>query len=329
MKYLVTGADGFIGMRVLKLLADKSIPARAMLIEDHGQVLPGDPERVVADLLDCESLKQAVQDITHVVHLAARVHMMHDKSSDPLKAFEDINVAGTLNLLEAMGHAGGERFLFMSSVKAMGEESVGVFDEDSPCNPATPYGISKYHAEKEVLSYGDKNGMHCTVLRLPMVYGPGNKGNMLPLLKKASNGKRLPFGSINNRRSMVYVDNAAEAVYTAMASDKSAGRTYIITDAEPYSTKELYQAIGEAFGMRKATFRFPLLGLRFMGFVGSLLEAVFRRPMPINSDGVKRLAGDLLFSSKRIRTELGFVPFYGLREGIRLTVAWYRNQEDS
>lgn len=327
MKYLVTGADGFIGLRVLKLLAEKRIPARAMLIEDHGQALPGAPERVVADLLDRKSLDNALENITHVIHLAARVHMMHDASSDPLAAFEEVNVTGTLNLLQAMRDAGGTHFLLMSSVKAMGEESVGVFDESSPCSPATPYGISKFHAEQEVLNFGDENKMHCIVLRLPMVYGPGNKGNMLPLLHKASRNKRLPFGSIKNRRSMVFVDNVAEAICATMASDKSAGQTYIIADAKPYSTNELYKTIGEAFGMKKATFRFPLLGLRCMGFLGSILEAVFRRPMPINSGGVKRLVGDLLFSSEKIHNELGFTPLYDLNQGIRLTVEWYRKQE--
>ncbi len=325
MKYLVTGADGFLGRHFLSALARRDIPARAMLQESVGDVcLPGDPEIVRAELLKDETLPAAVEGVTHVIHLAARVHMMNDPAPDPEKAFFEINVEGTRRLLKAAASAGVSRFLLMSTVKAMGEEDEGVFDENTPPKPASPYGRSKLAAERALFEMSREHGIHAVVLRLPMVYGPGAKGNVLKLLAAAGRGRKLPFGAIDNRRSMVYVGNVVDAAMAAIESDRSGGQVYLVCDERPYSTKEFYSAICEAMGVEPLLRTVPLWLLKLMGYCGDAAGFVIRRKMPIDSGVIRRITGDLCFSRDKILAEIGFEPGVSLQEGIRQTAQWYQ-----
>jgi nucleoside-diphosphate-sugar epimerase len=322
MKYLVTGADGFLGQHLLQLLHDNGVSVRAMLQEDFGQTLPGDPQRVVADLSDPASLLKATEGVTHVVHLAARVHQMNDDAEDPIQAFREVNVEGTRRLLDACEANNVEAFLLMSSVKAMCETSQGILDETTECRPMTPYGISKLEAEHVVEEWNARTKTRCVTLRLPMVYGPGAKGNVLTLLRKAKSGKRLPFGGIRNKRSMVYVGNVVDAICRTMETPEANG-VYIVSDEQDYSTKELYETMGREAGAAKPTFYFPILGLKLLGLIGSVAGAVLKRPMPIDGDAVSRLTEDLCFSSEKLRQELDITPPFNLESGMAETVKWY------
>jgi nucleoside-diphosphate-sugar epimerase len=325
VKYLVTGADGFLGRHFLAVLAERGLAARAMLIPGAPQrPLPGGPEAVTADLLDAASLDKAVQGVTHVIHLAARVHMMNDPAPDPEKEFFRVNVEGTRSLVEAAARGGAEHFLLMSTVKAMGEEQAGQFDENSPPRPTTPYGRSKLAAEQAMFELAGKRGLHAVALRLPMVYGPGAKGNVLRLLEAAKAGKRLPFGRIANRRSMVYVGNVVDAALRAIQAPRSAGKVYIVCDADVYGTRELYVEICRAMGKGPLLRNVPLWVLRAAAKAGDAAEAILRRKMPIDSDVVTRIAGDLCFDGGRIGRELDWSPKVSLAEGISKTVQWYR-----
>ncbi len=325
MKYLVTGADGFLGRHFLAQLAQRGIETKAMLIEGLPEVsLPGNPEIVRGDLLNAESLAGVVDGVTHVVHLAARVHMMNDPAPDPEKAFFRVNVDGTKLLLQAARDGGVSHFLLMSTVKAMGEEDSGVFDENTPPKPTTPYGRSKLAAEKCVFEFGRENAMHTVALRLPMVYGPGAKGNVLRLLDAASKGRKLPFGAIRNQRSMVYVGNVVDAAIAALDHAESDGRVYLVCDAKPYGTRDIYSEICRSMGKGELLKNTPAWMLKMMGLCGDVLEFITRRDMPVNSGVIGRIAGDLCFSSDRISSELGFVPQVALPEGINRTVEWYQ-----
>jgi nucleoside-diphosphate-sugar epimerase len=324
MKYLVTGADGFLGRHFLTSLAERGIAARAMLQRSVGEVeLPGDPEIVRAELLEPDSLAAAVEGITHVVHLAARVHVMPDPAPDPEREYFRVNVEGTRSLLAAAAQAGVTHFLLMSTVKAMGEEDEGIFDETSPPAPTTPYGRSKLAAEEVVFELAEASGVHACVTRLPMVYGPGAKGNVLRLLEAARRGKRLPFGAIENRRSMAYVRNVVDAALAALASPDSAGQVYLVCDERPYSTREFYSAICRAMGKEPLLRNTPVWLLKAMGRCGDLAGLVLRREMPINTGVVRRIAGDLCFSARKITEQVGFTPKVSLAEGAQQTVRWY------
>jgi len=324
MQYLVTGADGFLGRHFLATLADRRISTRAMLQRSVGKVqLPGDPEIVRAELLEPDSLNSAVAGATHVVHLAARVHVMNDPSPDPERDYFQVNVEGTRSLLTAAGKAGVTHFLLMSTVKAMGEEEVGMFDESSAPHPMTPYGRSKLAAEQVVFELARDCGIHASVTRLPMVYGPGAKGNVLRLLDAARRGRRLPLGAIENRRSMVYVGNVVDAALEVLASPNSAGQVYLVCDERPYSTREFYSAICRAMGKEPLLRNVPLWAIKLMGRCGDLAELILRRQMPVNSGVVQRIAGDLCFSARKITGQVGFVPRFTLAEGVEAMVRWY------
>lgn len=325
MRYLVTGADGFLGKHFLAALAERGIPTRAMLQRSVGEVhLPGDPQIVRAELLEPASLVPAVEDVTHIVHLAARVHMMNDPAPEPEKAYFQVNVEGTRSLLAAAAQANVRHFLLMSTVKAMGEEEVGLFDENTAPSPTTPYGRSKLAAEQVVFELAEQYGIHASVTRLPMVYGPGAKGNVLRLLDAASRGKRLPVGTIDNRRSMVYVGNVVDAALAVLESPSSAGQVYLVCDERPYSTREFYSAICQAMGKGPLLRNVPLWLLKVMGRCGDLAGLILRRQMPVDSGVVRRIAGDLCFSAQKITEQVGFVPKVSLAEGIQETVRWHQ-----
>ena len=325
MKYLVTGADGFLGKYFLAEFARRNIPVRAMLIEDTPELpLPGNPEIVRGNLLRKETLGIAVDGVTHLIHLAARVHIMDDPEPDLERAFFEVNVEGTRSLLEAAGRAKVSRFLLMSTVKAMGEEQTGAFDESTAPHPTSPYGRSKLAAERAMLEMAEAKGIHAVVLRLPMVYGPGAKGNVLRLLEAGDRNRRLPFGSVENRRSMVYVENVIDAALLAIESAKSAGEVYLVCDERPYSTREVYTEICIAMGKEPLLRHVPVCALKLLGVCGDMVQFITHRPMPVNSGVIRRVTRDLYFSSEKIRCELGFTPKLGLAEGIRRTVKWYQ-----
>lgn len=321
---LVTGAAGFLGRHFLAALAERGVPAVALVSpRSEAAGLPGDPTVVRADLARADAPPPALPAVDCVIHLAARVHRLRDRAADPLAAFRAVNVDGTLRISRAAAAAGARRFLLMSSVKAMGEERDGAFDESLPCRPTSPYGESKLEAERAILELAERRGLHATVLRLPMVYGPGNKGNMLRLLAAAAAGRKLPLGAVRNRRSLLFAGNAVAAALLALASDRARGRVYLVADGPPRSSGELYAAICEAMGRPPLLRAVPPALLRALGRAGGLAERVLGRELPVNPGVIRRLIGDLEVDIGRIRRELGFEPPTDFATGIRATVDWY------
>jgi nucleoside-diphosphate-sugar epimerase len=226
--------------------------------------------------------------------------------------------------MEAAARAKVGSFLLMSSVKAIGEEHTGNFNADAPPRPTTPHGRSKLAAEQAMFKLAIKHGVKAVALRLPMVYGPGVKGNVLRLLKSADMDKKLPFGRVVNQRSMVYVDNVVDAALCALEAPASAGKVYIVCDPRPYGTAELYTEICRAMGKKPLLRNVPVWALWVAAGVGDAAQAVLRRRMPVNSYAFVRIVGDLCFDSTKIKRDLGWSPKVSLEEGISKTVQWYR-----
>lgn len=314
---LVTGAGGFVGAPVCALLARSGWRVRGLT---RGSPLPAGVEPALASGLDdAAGIARAVEGVDAVVHLAARVHVMRDSAADPLAEFRRVNVDGARAVLEAAAAAGARSFVLASSVKAVGEHSTTPWTEDTPPAPPDPYGVSKLEAERMALDAGPRLGMRVAVLRFPLVYGPGVKANMLRLFDLVARGRPIPLGGVQNRRSLLYVGNAAAAVQAVL--ERGAEGTFFVSDGAAVSTPELVRAIGRALGREPRLLPLPQTLLRAAARVGDVVARAV--PFPLTSAAVARLLGSLEVDASRLTAATGFVPPYSLDEGLAETARWY------
>lgn len=319
---LVTGASGFVGSAVCARLLEGGSRVRALL--RPGSAAPAGTEPVVAaGLHDGEALRRAVEGVDAVVHLAARVHVMRDAASDPLAEFRAVNVEGTRRLAREAAAAGVRTFVFASSVKAMGEMSPasGPWTEATPPAPADPYGVSKLEAEA-ALAAEAAGGMRAAVLRLPLVYGPGVKANMLRLFQLVDRGVPLPLGGIRNRRSLLFVGNAADAVRAVLAAPDAAG-VFLVSDGEDLATPELVRRIGRALGRPARLLPVPEALFRAAAAAGDVVSRAV--PFPFTRAAADRLLGSLAVDSGRLRRMAGWTPPFTVDDGLSRTAEWYRS----
>lgn len=258
---------------------------------------------------------EALQGVSTVIHLAARVHVMHDTSSDPLEEFRRINVAGTLHLARQAVANGVKRFVFVSSIKVNGEATAVEYpfrEADSPA-PCDSYGISKWEAEVGLRELAAQTGLEVVIVRPPLLYGPQVKGNFAQMLNVLGKGVYLPFASVWNQRSLIYVGNMADALILCAMHPAAANQTYLVCDGEDVSTPDLLRMAGMALGRPARLFPFPPLLLRLAGRLTG------------KSAQIERLLGSLRVDSGKIRRELNWTPPYTLQQGLRATAEWYRN----
>ncbi len=222
---LVTGASGFIGSFLCKRLLTEGRNVRGtMLSSKNSTSLVAGVESVIVKSLGAEtSWEETLAGIDTVVHLAARVHIMGDLSSNPLEEFRKVNVGGTLKLARDAVNAGVKRFIFISSIKVNGEESPVAYTEKSGSNPQDAYAISKWEAEQILHQIAAETGMEIVIIRPPLVYGPGVKANFLQLLNIVTRGIPLPFAGVCNRRSLIFVENLVDAIIACIERPEAAG----------------------------------------------------------------------------------------------------------
>ena len=250
-KVLVTGATGFVGRALVKRFAGEC-PAGGVLagVRRLGVALPEGVRPVqMGDLLPSTDWSTALQDVEGVVHCAARVHVMDDEVDNPLEVYRQVNVQGTLNLARQAAQAGVRRFVFISSIKVNGEASLlgCPFKADDAPAPEDAYGISKAEAELGLPQLAQETGMEVVIIRPPLVYGPGAKGNFSSLLRWVARGFPLPLGAVTaNRRSLVGLDNLVDLILTCVKHPKAANHTFLVSDGEDLSTTELLQRMGKA-----------------------------------------------------------------------------------
>lgn len=309
MRVLVTGATGFVGRALCRALVAAGYTVRAAVRAGPG-VAPVDCETVVVgDIHGDTSWSGALDDVQTVVHLAARTHA-HDPA-DALARYRRINVAGTHGLLTAARASGVRAFVFMSSIKVNGERSplardgtpVRFTGEDTP-QPTTPYGQSKLEAERVLAADAGSAPLRTVILRPPLVYGPGQKGNLARLTRAIERGWPLPLASMSARRSLIGVANLADAVVAAVHPDARVAGTYTLADVD-VSAAELADELGQLVGRRARLWPVPVAALRL------LATAVGR------ADSVTKLSQPLLVDSARYTAASGWVARRSLREGLR------------
>ena len=311
---LVTGASGFIGRALCRELRATSHHCIAALRKPA----PFEGEQViVGDIGPDTDWRPALQGIGCIVHLAARTHVLNERSADPLAVYRQINVEATRRLAQQAAAARVQRFVFLSSIKVNGE-STGEhpFSPNDAPQPQDAYGISKREAEDVLRQIGTETGMEIVILRPPLVYGPGVKGNFLRLLQAVAQGVPLPLASIKNRRSLVYVGNLVDAIITCMDSSAAAGKTFLVSDGEDVSTPALIRKLAAALGRPPRLLPCPPVLLHFAAaLLGKRAAAM-------------RLTGSLAVDSSALRQELGWQPRYSLDQGLNATGRWYHQGQN-
>ncbi len=312
MRVLVTGASGFVGRALCPALQDDGHRVIAA-VRSAGGLPEGCEARIVGDIGPETDWTEALRDTETVVHLAARVHVMRESAADPLTAFRRTNTEGTLCLARAAAQAGVRRFVFLSSVKVLGETChEGPFTDASPPNPQDPYAVSKWEAETGLSDLAREFGMEVVILRPPLVYGPGVRGNFLSLLRLVDRGLPLPLGAVRNRRSLLGLGNLVDAIGLCLTHPAAPGRTFLLRDGEDLSIPELVRRLARDLERRAPPFPVPV-GLLKLGAscIGKSAEA-------------RRLLGSLTVDDRPIRQELEWNPPFTLDEGLDETVAWFR-----
>lgn len=313
MNVLITGATGFVGTALVKRFSASACALSAAVLEgeDVSHLPAAVDRRVIVPLSADGDYRGALQGIDVVVHLAARVHVMHDSAENPLEEFRKVNLHGTRRLAEQAAQAGVKRFVFVSTVKVLGEESPVPYTEESPLRPQDAYSVSKAEAEAALRLVEVETGLEVVVIRPPLVYGAGVRANFQQLLQLANRGVPLPLASIRNQRSFVYVENLADALLACAAHQAAAGRTYLVSDGEDVSTPDLFRRVAVALGRPARLMPFPIGLIRAGG-------ALLRR-----SPAVGRLVGSLQVDCSRVTAELGWTAPHTLDEGLRATAEWF------
>ncbi|UUZ64973.1 SDR family oxidoreductase [Polaromonas sp. P1-6] len=311
MTILLTGATGFVGAALLRRLTGDGRDVVALVRAPTTRLAGAVPTVCAGQIAGTTDFAAALTGVTAVVHLAARVHVLHDTSADPLAAFRATNVQGTLNLARQAAAAGVNRFVFMSSVKVNGEctQPGQAFTEADMPDPQDAYGLSKHEAELGLRQLGADTGMEVVIVRPPLVYGPGVKANFAALMRAVQRGWPLPLGAVHNRRSLVALDNLADFIVTCMSHPKAANQTFLVSDGQDLSTTELVRGLARAAGVPARLLPVPDWALQ----AGAALLG--------KRDAVQRLCGNLQVDISKARSLLGWAPPVSVEEGLRRAVA--------
>lgn len=320
MKLLITGANGFVGQALCVHLAKQhhAVTAQARksyslsFVEQETQYLC----RRIADLDHISEEKRSLEGFDALIQCAARVHQVNDTSADPLAAYREVNTQATLALATAAAQAGVRRFVFLSSVKVNGEFTCAdepfVADQAAPQDP---YAISKWEAEQGLREIAAKTGMHVVIIRPPLVYGPGVKANFLTMMRWLYRGIPLPFGAINNQRSLVALPNLVDFITLCLTHPKAANQTFLISDQQDLSTSQLLRGLGHALH-RPA---------RLIPVPQSLLENGLKA---LGKNGIaQRLCGNLTVDSSPASELLDWKPPLSVQQGLQLTADHFLNHQ--
>jgi nucleoside-diphosphate-sugar epimerase len=305
----VTGATGFLGQALCQRLMSMHIRVRAAARTPRegpwSDFVPLDlPHSVPAELFT---------GVDVVFHLAGKAHAVVERAADAI-AYDEVNREGTLEVAQRAKALGVRRFVFMSTVKALGEAGEGLVPEDRASIATDPYGRSKYEAEVSLMNLHTAS-FQVVILRPALVYGPGAKGNFESLMRLLRRGRRPPLPIIRNRRSLVGLNDLIAATILVGTHPAASGRAYTVTDGQVYSTTDIIDILSDAFGVtRRAPFTVPLPALRSAARLGDLAGRVTGRRAPFDSATLHQLLGNAEYEAGALTGATGFTPAESLHD---------------
>lgn len=315
---LITGSTGFVGRALLKRLLVDNFNIRAAVRNDSNNKIHEGIEIInVGELNSITQWKKSLEGVDVVVHLAARAHILHDQVGSSGAEYFRINVDATLNLANQAAKAGIKRFIYLSTIKVNGEfTEPGKFftPDDLPC-PQNAYGVSKYKAELGLREIANESGMELVIIRPPLVYGPDVKANFLSLMQLLSRSIPLPFGSINNKRSLVALDNLVDLIVKCSIHPEAANQIFLVSDDDDLSTTDLLCRLGRALEKPPRLFSLPHSWLhlfaRLLGFGGEF----------------DRLLNSLCVDISKTRDILSWSPIIGVDEALSKAAENFKKNE--
>jgi len=310
-KYLITGASGFIGGSLFDFLNEQHASVIGV-----GRSQRGEKNYFQCDIFDNVRLKEFLKDVTCIVHCAGHAHAFHlpiDKEND---LSWKINYEATENLAHLAAELGVSKFIYLSSVKAMGKVTNLCVDERWEHPPESQYGKSKLAAEKIVSHLGRQFGMRVINLRLSMVYGSGGKGNLERMARYVCQNIFPPLPETNNRRSMVHIQDVIQAIFCVAQADILDDELFIVTGLDAPSGRQIYDQIRKAYGMRPIHIQVPRKLLYWLASICEILQQILRRKLPFNHEVLDRLLSSEWYSSKKLQSMLNWMPIVTLEMGL-------------
>jgi len=315
----VTGALGFVGSALCSSVVAEGYAARAVVrFLDSIATVAGLDVVAVGQIDERTDWSAALAGVDCVIHCAARAHVMFETEADALAAYRAVNVAGTRRLAEQAAGLGVRRLVYLSSIKVNGEQTAlgaPFLFSDVPA-PEDPYGVSKWEAEQALWAVSEKTGLEVVVVRPPLVYGPGVKGNLLRLLSWVARGVPLPLGLVNNQRSLVGLSNLVDLLLHCAEHRAAAGQTFLASDGQDLSTPQLIRLMAE--GMNRTARLLPV-PVPLLQAGGSLLG---------KRGEIDRLVGSLQVDSRYTQAQLGWTPPVSVEDGVREMGQWYARTQD-
>lgn len=323
MRILVTGAGGFLGNTLVNDLLEEGYHVRALVRTGSSSSNCKTRDVIVGDIRNPRCAKIATADCDSVIHLAGKAHAIDDDRVNE-DEYRSVNVEGTRLLLDGAVAGGVRKFVFASSVKVFGEDTAGCIDEETPSAPQTPYARSKWAAEQLIASYVKSGGFAAVSFRLPLVYGPTHKGNLFRMVAAIDRGWFPPLPYVTTVRTMLHVKNFSLAVRAALEARTFLKPVYVVADAKPYSITEVYNLLRKGLGKQAPRWRVPLRALSWGARCGDILQAIFRKPLPLSSSTLEKLIGQACYSPDAVIRDLGYRPLYEFESAVPELIEHYR-----